>query len=677
MAGQTIQVSVLADTRGFSRAMAALGNDPGFRAVGTAAANLGKAIAVGVAGAAAGVGAVALSGVQAAAQLQQSVGAIDSVFKGNAGQMHAWANTAATDVGLTANEFNELGTLIGSQLKNGGTAMEELAPKTKSLIGLGADLSSMYGGTTKDAVEALSSALKGERDPIERYGVSLNQSKIDAEAAALGYSKVGNSFSNQAQQAATLSLIMKQTADAHGNFAKESNTLAHQQEVLRAKWGDIQAQLGTYLLPILTAVAMVVSDNMGPAFAFLQGVIQTQLMPAFTGLGDWFTTNGLPAFQALGDWFTTTGVPKLQEFGTFITTTVVPGLQGVAQWAGQNADVLTSLGVAIAAGVAAYRIWTGAIAAWKAIQLAATAVQAAFNLVLAANPIMLVVIAIAALVAGLVYFFTQTTTGKEIWADFTKFLTSSWDGFTKFIGKAWADIKKAFDDGVKQASKFMDDCNKNVTKAWDGILKFFGEIPGKTKAVFNGAGEWLKSAGDNIMKGLKSGAEIAWATVIGWITGLQEKVTGVFNGAGDWLKNAGGQLLNGLWSGISDKVGWLKSQVEGVGRNVIDAVKAQFGIHSPSRVFASIGDYLVQGLAVGLSNTSAVDSAMNTLSGAVTAGLRPDLRMTASTPAGGNTFYSFDGLTFTTATDEEASVLAEFITMARRKIRAAGGTNAV
>lgn len=202
--------------------------------------------------------------VNKAGQLEQSVGAIDSVFKESAGQMHAWSDQAATSVGLSKNEFNELGTLIGAQLKNGGTAMAELAPQTNKLIGLGADLSSMFGGTTREAVEALSSALKGERDPIERYGVSLKQSEIDAKAAALGFEKVGGSFSNEAQQAATLALIMEQTKDAHGNFAKESDTYAHKVQVLSQQWENFTTGLGQAFLP----VAMSALDwlmGLGPA----------------------------------------------------------------------------------------------------------------------------------------------------------------------------------------------------------------------------------------------------------------------------------------------------------------------------------------------------------------------------------------------------------------------------
>lgn len=231
-------------------------------------AGLAKAGPLAAAAAGLVVGKVLVDSISEAADFQQSVGAIDTVFGKSAKQMHKWSASAATNVGLTKNEFNELGTLIGSQLKNGGTAMEDLAPKTNQLIGLGADLSSMFGGTTKEAVDALSSALKGERDPIERFGVSLSQAKIDAEAAALGFEKVDGALSAEGSQAATLSLIMKQTADAHGNFAKETDTLAHQQQVLEAQWGNIKTTIGTALLPVLTDLFTAINDAVPKVQAF-------------------------------------------------------------------------------------------------------------------------------------------------------------------------------------------------------------------------------------------------------------------------------------------------------------------------------------------------------------------------------------------------------------------------
>lgn len=267
-------LTIVPSARGFAQALGGetsgalgkAGKDGGASFAGSAIGSFkGLAVAAGGLLAAAGVGSFFKSAVGGAADLEQSVGAVQTVFKDAAPQMLEWADSAATAVGLTKNEYAELGTLIGTQLKNGGTAMDQLAPKTNDLIGLGADLSSMFGGSAADAVGALSSALKGERDPIERYGVSLNQAKIDAEAAALGFEKVGGTLSSEANQAATLSLIMKQTADAHGNFARETDTLSHKQQVLNAMWQDGKTRLGAALVPAVSAAAGALIGVLGPA----------------------------------------------------------------------------------------------------------------------------------------------------------------------------------------------------------------------------------------------------------------------------------------------------------------------------------------------------------------------------------------------------------------------------
>lgn len=277
-------LTVLPSAKGFASAlrgevnapMAAVGKDGGEKSGGAFAGAFKSLVAPALAFASvAAIGGFVKGAISAAGELEQSAGAVETVFKGSAFQMLQWSSQAATSVGLTKNEFNELGTLIGSQLKNGGTAMEELAPKTNKLIGLGADLASMFGGTTSDAVGALSSALKGERDPIEKYGVSLTQAAIDAKAAELGFKKVGGALSQEASQAATLALIMEQTTDAHGNFAKESNTMAGQQQRLAAGWGNIKTSIGAVFLPVLTEAMSFINTNVMPGLtAFADGLAE-------------------------------------------------------------------------------------------------------------------------------------------------------------------------------------------------------------------------------------------------------------------------------------------------------------------------------------------------------------------------------------------------------------------
>lgn len=114
---------------------------------------VGKAsVAAGAALAAIGAGAATCA--KSAADLQQSVGSVETVFGDSSSKMLEWSKNAAQAVGLSKNEYNEFATLVGSQLQNMGMSVDESANKTNELIGLGADLSSMFGGTTADAVDA-------------------------------------------------------------------------------------------------------------------------------------------------------------------------------------------------------------------------------------------------------------------------------------------------------------------------------------------------------------------------------------------------------------------------------------------------------------------------------------------------------------------------------------------
>lgn len=234
------------------------------------------------------------SAVSAASDMEQSTGAVETVFKSSSAQVLAASRSAASSLGIAGSEYQALATLLGTQLRNGGTATDALAGQTEKLITLGGDLSALFGGTTADSVDALSSALKGERDPIERYGVSLNQASIDAKAAELGFQKVGGSLSQQANQAATLALIMDQTADAHGAFGRETDTLASKQQRLDAMWANATAGIGAAFLPAASGFASVMLAASGPAIA---GAVHlaTAASDAITALTDG-DPGTLPAF---------------------------------------------------------------------------------------------------------------------------------------------------------------------------------------------------------------------------------------------------------------------------------------------------------------------------------------------------------------------------------------------
>lgn len=205
-----------------------------------------------------------VSAFMSGADLEQSTGAVETVFKQHSSKMLKYAQDADQALGMSENSYNELATILGTQLRNAG--VKDFAEQTNDLIGLGADFSAMFGGTAPEAVEAISSALKGERDPIEKYGISLRQSAIDAKAAELGYKKVGGSYDQQAQAAATLALINDQSKDAQGAFNRELHTASNVIQRAKAWYEDFAASIGEKLLPAFTAVGSWILDNGIPFF---------------------------------------------------------------------------------------------------------------------------------------------------------------------------------------------------------------------------------------------------------------------------------------------------------------------------------------------------------------------------------------------------------------------------
>lgn len=218
--------------------------------------------------------------VAGAADLEQSVGAVDAVFKDAAGSVLAWGRVSATELGLSKNDYYEFATVVGAQLKNLGIPMEDVAGQTNDLISLGADLAAQYGGSTKDAVAALSSLLRGERDPIERYGVGIKQVDINARLAEKGLGDLTLEQEKQATILATLEILNEQTADAQGAFTRETGTLLNEQQKLQATLDDVSAEFGEHLLPVIADVMVFVRDNLLPIWKDLNETVGPALAGA-------------------------------------------------------------------------------------------------------------------------------------------------------------------------------------------------------------------------------------------------------------------------------------------------------------------------------------------------------------------------------------------------------------
>lgn len=264
----------------------------------------------------------------------------------------------------------------------------------------------------------------------------------------------------------------------------------------------------------------------------------------------------------------------IKGFAVFnqIVATAIPKIVGafktLFEFVNQNKDWIGPLVAGITAGVAAYKLWKGAITAWNTVTKIATAVQVAFNAVMDANPIMLIVIAIAAIVAGLVYFFTQTKTGQKIWSNFVKFLGSAWQSLVKISKDVWDNITKAWDSAVKWFTDTWNNIKNGAKGLWDGTIQGAKDTVDSVKNAWNGIKEWFA----NLWKGTTSGLSSAWDSVTTTLAPFVETIKTIFQPILDFF--------SGLWGQVQTIFGsaWeiIKTVVMGPVLLLIDLITGDF-----------------------------------------------------------------------------------------------------
>ena len=197
-------------------------------------------------------------------------------------------------------------------------------------------------------------------------------------------------------------------------------------------------------------------------------------------------------------------ITRMSDGISSLAGNVRPAAQGFVSFAQGLGNVLQYV-LPVAAGiggvVAAIRIMyaimaAGSILKWiqgfslfktivtgasTAINMARNA-QAAFNLVMEANPIGVVITLVAALVAALVLFFTKTTAGRQAWAAFIHWLRGAWSALVGFFSNIWAQI-----------TRFFSSAGNNVRNIWTGVVNWFRGIPRQIGGFFQAIGYFISA----------------------------------------------------------------------------------------------------------------------------------------------------------------------------------------
>ena len=227
-------------------------------------------------------------------------------------------------------------------------------------------------------------------------------------------------------------------------------------------------------------------------------------------------------------------------------------LQSVGTFVQQNADWMQALAIAVMAGYGAFQLFSiiqtvvGFIKAFSVAETAATAAQWLLNAAMSANPIMILVVAIAALVAGLVWFFTQTEAGRQLWAEFTGFLQSKWQYITDFFQTTWQNITQWFSDAAA-----------NIQNGWNALTAFIGSIPGRIQVFFAGIGQWFANKFDEARNGITS----AFNNAVSFVASIPGRILNALGNLGGLLWNAGASIMRGFLNGLKSVWGNITSFV--------------------------------------------------------------------------------------------------------------------
>lgn len=603
-------------------------------------------------GATLGIRAATREAIHFEAALQQ----IDRLMGSSAASFNRWVSEQAHLWGMARSEATRYGAIFANLISGFASGADETARYTQDLLQAAAVISSSTGRTMEDVMDRIRSGMLGSTEAIEDLGVNVNISLLEATNAFKQFA--GNRSWAQldfnTQQTIRYFAILEQTATKYG-LELVQNT-ATRQSAFVAQLKNVQLALGQAFLPIynsvlpaLTRMATALANVVNYIAAFMQALFgyntakQTQAAEnqasAVTDLGEAYEEAGKKAKGAVAgfDELNLVGgttpsavgagaigglVPAESDVDTGALDTITGAMDDVSSKAaemaakvksafGQLRDFIQNNSAAIKAALAGigaafvtYFVatnWTSIISGIvSALNVLRTALTTSWTAAL--GPIGLVVAAIGAAVAAIVYFYET----NEAFRGFV-------DGIFRKIGEAatwlWQNVLVPFGEWIAAAFvQAWDVLSVALRWIYDNILKPVGEFfVWLWKNVFVPVGEVLidvlgvafqfvadvaKSFWENVLvplgKALSEMLGPAIEAVSAVLTFLWEKVLKPFaKFLGDLIKGVLTELVNifkVLWQNVLKPLaefigGTFKMVLDNVFKaigGIIDGVKKAF-----------------------------------------------------------------------------------------------------
>ena len=381
-----------------------------------------------------------------------------------------------------------------------GSDMSKTSVAAYEAVGLNAEEMSAKiaagGDGARDALQETARGLLEIEDPAERANTAI--ALFGTPMEDLSIDQIPAFLGSLADTSSTM-------GDVEGSSQRLADTMAN----------SLDGRINT--------LKNTVSSLAGDAFMKAWDVTQNKVIPAFQSMGDWVQKNR--------DWLEPLGV-------------------GLGILAGGLAAIAFQQQVVAAGGLIS---WVSKLSAVTKIQ---TGLQAALNLVMNANPFVLVATAVAALVAGLTYFFTQTETGRELWEKFTTALGDGWDWVVEKLSAGWEWLSE---NVFQPLGAFFTET------LWPTIDSVLTWVSDKWQAMLDAVTTvwgWLR---DNVLVPLASFfTDTLWPAVssaLGWVSDKWNWLYGILSSVVSWIwDNVIMRSINGyvnLWNRAQEAIGWL------------------------------------------------------------------------------------------------------------------------
>jgi len=442
--------------------------------------------------------------------------------------------------------------------------------------------------------------------------------------AGISEDKFNESLAKCTSEQERQQLIMETLAGAYGTASeayKETNKDVIEANQANAAWMDSMAQVGAVVEPVITQV-----KNIG-------ATLVSELVPAIQAI-----INNLPMVGVIvGGIIAALAAFKIQAFITLIgglpvlIAGITTALKGLFKAMLANHIGLIILGItALVAGF--MYLWNHCegfrefwIGLWEKIKNAASAVVEWFKTL--PDRIMAAIDSTVEKVKAW---------GERLWSlmtgDAESLVGKIFNIYTFIPRMVWTAIIGAVSKVIQWGANMLSAAKTAASNMVSAVVNFLTSLPGKIWSAIVSAVDRVKSWGASLANAARSAGSSVVSAVVSAVSGLPGQMLSI-----------GSQLVTGLWNGIGNKVSWIKSKIGGFTKQVLNSIKGFFGIKSPSREMAWVGDMLDQGLAMGLlENADTPIGAMQRVAGGVVdtatqnvSGINLDRQLQSTFPSSG------------------------------------------